>query len=74
MTPLSAEETKEAMEDTSINPKEDVIGKVVNITLIFDGVEFDPAALYDALDDKYTSVTSVKDTVDRGNYLFKIGA
>lgn len=70
--PQTAAATKSAMENTKINPKEKLQRKVVHVALVFDGVEFNPSDLYAALDTKYGTVNSLKDTSDRGTYQFRI--
>lgn len=70
--PLTAAETKAKFEDTSINPKVYAQRKVVTLNLTFDGVEFDPKVLYEALDAKYGTVSSEKDTVRHGTYTLNI--
>jgi hypothetical protein len=71
--PLTAAKTKEAMESTKRNPKNKVKGRrVVSVVLIFEGVEFDPSGLYNALDTQYGTVATDKDTMGRNNYEFRI--
>lgn len=74
--PLTATQTKERLENTKINPKNKVKGqRKVTIVLNLIDVEFDPKVLYEALDAKYGTVASDKDSMGgRNNYEFRISA
>ena len=70
-TPVSASAT-----NTEIDANQTVANNgrhIVHATLIFDGVDFVPDDLYDALDTEYGTVAYDKDTCgDRGTYIFNI--
>jgi hypothetical protein len=70
--PQTAEATKEQLEKSVVNPAQDQSPTIVHVTLKFDGVEFKPVELYEALDSKYGTVTNEKDTVSRGTYSFRV--
>ncbi len=73
--PQSATKTKESLENTKRNPKNKVKGsRTVNVVLNFVDVEFDPKVLYEALDAKYGTVATDKDSSARNNYQFRISA
>lgn len=69
---LTAAQTKSAFEDTKKNPTSTAKPTVVECTLVFDGVTFDPKAFYEMLDAKYGTVRSDKDAVARRNYKLRI--
>jgi len=49
-------------------------GRVVQVNLIFDGLAFNPANLFNALKTQYgaAKVSSDRDSVARGSYSFRI--
>lgn len=70
--PLSAAKTKEQLENTKLNKKSKAKPTVVTVTLVFDGVEHVPVTLYEALDAKYGTVSSIKDIIAGNRYEFRI--
>ena len=71
-TPVSAAAT-----NTEIDANTTVVNTngrhIVHVTLVFDGVDFVPDDLYDALDTEYGTVAYGKNTCgDRGTYVFNI--
>jgi len=72
--PLSAAATNTAVDDNVKNPDQNQSRTIVHATLIFDGVTFVPDNLYDALDLQYGTVSTEKDDMARGTYIFKISA
>lgn len=76
-TPVSATATNTQAEDTVQNPTAVNTApetKVVHVSLIFKGVDWDPNVLYDGLNTAYGTVASTKDSVARGTYIFTIEA
>lgn len=76
-TPITAAATNTQAEDTVQNPT--IVNtapetKIVNVTLIFRGVNFDPNVLYDGLNSAYGTVASTKATLARRTYIFTIEA
>ena len=73
-TVKDATATNTDVDDDTLNPTVTNTGRtVVHVTLTFDGVNFDPNALYDALDAGYGTVAS--DKVNSHNiYNFVISA
>ncbi len=77
-TPISAAKTKEHMEDTKRNPETKVggnvqAGQVVHVTLRFTGGQtVKPREIYEMVDAKFGTVSSLKDTAARGAYEFQI--
>jgi hypothetical protein len=49
-------------------------GRVVSVNLIFDGIAFNPANLFNALKTQYgaAKVSSDRDSTARGSYTFRI--
>jgi hypothetical protein len=76
-TPVSASNTNTQAEDTVQNPTAVNTApetKIVNVTLVFKGVNFDPNVLYDGLNTAYGTVASVKSSLARRTYIFQIEA
>ena len=71
-TVYSETETQTAMDDTSLNPVTDEVDGEVQITLSFRGVDHDPGALFDALQNLGTVATDKLPT--RNNYNFIVSA
>lgn len=74
---LSAAATNTQVDDDNLNPTQAVSSgangrHVVHVTLVFDGVDFIPNDLYDALDAEYGTVAYEKDVATRGTYIFNI--
>lgn len=67
--PRDATQTRAAL---AAAPAQTQQGAIVHVALRFNGVTFTPTALFDALDAAYPTVTSDKDTVERGTYQFTI--
>jgi hypothetical protein len=74
---LGASATNTQIDDDTQNPTDAVSTtgrRVVHVTLVFDGVDFNPDALYDALDAGYATVGYEKNVAARGTYIFNIAA
>ena len=72
--PLSAAATEAAMDAQGTRT---ITGRqVVHVTLVFDGVAWNPGAFYDTLNAAYGTVSSLRDAFDpsisQGNYEFLI--
>ena len=72
--PQTAAATKTSLENAVENPKTKNIRQIVHVTLIFDGVEFTPVGLYEALDTKYGTVANERDAAAHGNYIYRVSA
>jgi hypothetical protein len=72
--PLSAANTEARLDDTAVGPTQTHQRRIVHATLIFDGVDFDPSNLYDALNASWGTVATEKDEMARGCYIFHITA
>lgn len=72
--PLTAAQTKTAMENTTLNPKVKQMRGKVQFNLLLENVEFNPKTFYEALETLFgaSKVSSERDTVTRGNYVFKV--
>jgi hypothetical protein len=67
--PLTAAKTKSELEklsQRSSNPTN------IHLHLIFKGVKVKPVEIYEALDAKFATVASQKDTVDHDDYVFEV--
>jgi hypothetical protein len=67
--PLTAAKTKSELEklsQRSSNPTN------VHVNLIFKGVKVKPVEIYEALDTKFGTVASLKDTVAHDDYTFEV--
>jgi hypothetical protein len=74
---LTASQTNTQIDDDVRNPSVNPGAQgrhVVHCTLVFEGVEFIPNDLYDALDAEYATVAYEHDAVARGCYVFNISA
>lgn len=73
VVPQTAAATKAALEDAKKNPVSQVTTRqTVTLSLTFDGVKFEPKVLYEALDAKYGTVSSQKDSTARKQYHWRI--
>lgn len=72
--PLSATQTEARCDDTAVGPTQTQQRRIVHCTLVFDGVDFDPSTLYDALNASWGTVATEKDEMARGCYIFTITA
>ena len=72
MSPLTATQTREQIEDTVRNPVRNAEPVIVHVDLKFAGTEYDPAVLYDALDAAYGNVGSDKDSLAGGTLQFTV--
>lgn len=70
--PLTAAKTKTAFENTKQDVKTKGNPTVVTVMLTFDGVEYKPIDLYEALDAKFGTVSSDADTIARHAYRLRI--
>lgn len=70
--PLTAAQTNTAIDNDTLNPTQTNNRAVVHVTLVFEGVSFNPDNLYDALDAQYGTVSYEKDQASRGTYIFNI--
>jgi hypothetical protein len=48
--------------------------RVVHVSLVFDGIDFDPDDIYDALDAEYPVVAYEKNQAARGCFIFNLSA
>lgn len=70
--PQTAAETKADFEDVSNNPTTNENNARVTITLTFEGVEFKPIDLYEALNAKWGTISNDKDCVSHNSYHLRI--
>jgi len=71
---LSASTTNAQIDDDNLNRTRTNNRQVVHVALVFDGVNFVPDDLYDALDAQYGTVAYEKNVASRATYIFNIGA
>lgn len=73
-TVKTAAQTSTDMSDTVLNPTITTGNRrIIHITLVVDGVTVTGASIYNALDTQYATVSSEKQNVTRGQYIFNIG-
>jgi hypothetical protein len=72
--PLTAAQTKTAMENTSQNPTGKRKRRHVQVELLLEEAEFNPKTFFIALETLFgaNKVSSERDTVDRDSYIFKV--
>lgn len=71
----TASETNTMLDDDVQNPPiTNLQRRVVHVTLVFDGVSFDPDALFDALNAGYGTVAYEKNQAARGTFIFNISS
>lgn len=65
--------TEAQVDDDALNPTRTTRPRqVVHVTLVFDGVDFVPNALYDALNAAYGTVGYEKNVASRDTYIFNV--
>lgn len=72
--PLTAAQTKTAMENTTLNPKIKQMRGKVQVNLLLENVEYNPKTFFEALETLFgaSKVSSERDTCDRQIYIFKV--
>lgn len=75
-TVQTASATNTQIDDSVLNPTvTNTTGRqVVHVTLVFDGVDFIPDDVFDALNAEYGTVATDKNVNARGCYIFTISA